>query len=150
MDSTENENPNTRGSQEGRGAPPRVLSLLQGILEDIQTLASQQIQLAVHELQLEGARAASMIVTAILVVILATLSIMLLLTASAAALHEIAGLPVWMSCGIIALIVMAGAGSLLFYLKQQAQRFRLLPFRALHTVKEDIRWIKERIASPRM
>ncbi len=150
MDSTENEHLNSRGSREAHADPPRVLSLLQGIVEDIKTLASQQVQLAMHELQLEGARAASMIVTAILVVMLAALSMMLLLTASVAALYEVAGLPVWMSCGIIALVVIVGAGSLLFYLKQQAQRFRMLPVRALHTVKEDIRWIKEWIASPRM
>jgi hypothetical protein len=59
-------------------------------------------------------------------------------------------LPVWMSCGIMAFILLVVTTGLMFYLKQQAQRFRLLPFRALHTVKEDIRWIKEWIASPRM
>lgn len=147
MDSTGNENLDTRAA---RANPPGVLSLLQGIVEDIKTLASQQVQLAVHELQLEGARAVSMIVTTVVVVILAALSLMLLLIAAAAALHEVAGLPIWMSCGIIALVVMVGAGGLLFFLKQQAQGFRLLPFRTLHTVKEDVRWIKEWIASPRM
>lgn len=147
MASTENENVN---GEEARVRQPGVLNLLQGILEDIKTLASQQIQLAVHEFQMEGARAVSMIVAGIVIVILATLSMMLLLIAAAAALHEVAGLPVWMSCSIIALFVLVVAGGLLFYLKQQAQRFRVLPFRTLHTVKEDIRWIKEWITSPRM
>lgn len=147
MNSTENAN---LDREEARVTAPGVLSLLQGIVEDIKTLASQQVQLAVHELQFEGARAASMIVAAILAVILATLSMMLLLIASAAALHEVAGLPVWMSCCIMAFVVLVVTTGLFVYLKQQAQRFHLLPFRSIQTVKEDIRWIKEWITSPRM
>jgi uncharacterized membrane protein YqjE len=147
MDSTGNEYLD-RG--EARAHTPGVLSLLQGIIEDMKTLASQQVQLAVHELQLEGARAVGMVATAISIVILATLSMLLLLIASAAALHEVAGLPLWMSCCIMAFVVLVVTTGLMLYLKQQAQRFRLLPFRTLHTVKEDIRWIKEWIGSPRM
>jgi uncharacterized membrane protein YqjE len=148
MDSTRNEKLDISGK--ARANTREVMSLLQGIVGDMKTLASQQVQLAVHELQREGARAVGMVATAIFTILLAALFMMLLLAASAAALHEVAGLPVWMSCGIIALVVIVGAGGLLFYLKQQAQRFRLLPFRTLHTVKEDIRWIQEWIGSPRM
>lgn len=147
MDSTKNDNLDT---QAARGDTPGVLSLIQEIVKDVKTLVGQQVQLDVHELQMEGARAVGMIVAAIFVVILAALSMMLLLAASVAALHEVADLPVWMSCCLVALVVLVGTTGLFFYLKQQAQRFHLLPFRTLHTVKEDVRWIQEWIASPRM
>ncbi|MGE0469337.1 MAG: phage holin family protein [Nitrospira sp.] len=147
MDSIGNEK---QDPQTARADTPGVLNLLQGIIEDIKTLASQQVRLAKHELQFEGARATSMIVAAIFAVILATLCMMLLFIASVAALHEVAGLPVWMSCCIMAFVVLVVTISLFVYLKQQAQRLRLLPFRSLQTVKEDIRWIKEWITSPRM
>lgn len=126
-----------------------VLSLFQGILEDVKMLAGQQVRLAIHELQVEGARAVSIVVTAIIAGSLGALCLLFIMLTAVAALHEIAGLAMWMSCGVIALILIVAVGGFLLSLKQQAQRFRIVPVRTLHTVKEDAQWIKERIASPR-
>ena len=126
-----------------------VLSLLQGILEDVKMLAGQQVRLAIHELQVEGARAVSIVVTANIAGSLGALCLLFIMLTAVAALHEIAGLAMWMSCGVIALILIVAAGGFLLSLKQQAQRFRIVPVRTLHTVKEAAQWIKERIASPR-
>ncbi|MDR4469441.1 MAG: phage holin family protein [Nitrospira sp.] len=127
--------------------PSGVLQLLQGIVTDIRRLIGQQVQLAIHELQLEGARAVGIVLTAITGGILGALCLLFVLLTAVAALHEIVGLAVWMSCGAVALFLMVVAGGLLLYLKGQLQRLRVVPVRTLHTVKEDAQWIKEWIAS---
>lgn len=133
-----------------RFGPGGVIGLLQGIVDDVKRLVGQQVRLAIHELQLEGARAVGIILAAIIGGILGVFCLLFLLLMAVAALHEIAGLAMWMSCGVIALVLMVAAGGLLLYLKGQVQRLRVMPARTLHTVKEDAQWLKEWIASPRM
>lgn len=135
--------------QPDASAPSGVLQLLQGIVADVRRLVGQQVRLAIHELQLEGARAIRIVLTAIISGILGALCLLFVLFMAVAALHEIVGLAVWMSCGAVALALMVVAGGLLLYLKGQIQRFRIVPVRTLHTVKEDAQWIKEWIASSR-
>ena len=147
MDTTRQEYESSR--QQDAPGLQGVLCLLQGILEDVKMLAGQQVRLAIHELQLEGARAVRIVITAITTGILGALCLLFVLLTAVSVLHEIAGLAVWMSCGVVALILTVAAGVLLLYLKGQAQRLRIVPVRTLHTVKEDAQWIKERIASPR-
>ncbi|GKS62755.1 hypothetical protein YTPLAS72_00590 [Nitrospira sp.] len=129
--------------------PSGVLQLLQEIVADVRRLIGQQVRLAIHELQLEGARAVGIVLTAIISGILGALCLLFVLLTAVAALHEIVGLAVWMSCGAVALALMVVAGGLLLYLKGQMQRLRVVPVRTLHTVKEDAQWIKEWIASSR-
>ncbi|MBX3300693.1 MAG: phage holin family protein [Nitrospira sp.] len=147
MHPTQHEHEDTRPSD--TPGPPGVISLLHGIVEDVKRLGGQQVRLAIHELQLEGARAVSIVATAVITGILSGLCLLFLLLTAAAALHDIAGLAMWMSCGVIALILIVAVGGFLMYLKRQAHRFRLVPIRTFHTMKEDAQWIKAWIASPR-
>ena len=147
MDTTRQEHDGSRSPNSP--GPPGVMRLLQGIAEDMKRLVGQQVMLAIHELQLGGARAAGIVATAIITGILSALCLLFLLLTAVAALHEIAGLAIWMSCGVMALVLIVAAGVFLLYLKRQAQRFTIVPVRTLHTVKEDAQWIKEWIASPR-
>jgi len=130
-------------------APTGVISLLQGLVDDVKLLVGQQVRLALHELQVEGARAVTIVAAACMSGILVALCLLFLMLTAVAALHELAGLTIWMSCGAVALALMIAAGGGLLYLKQQARRLRIVPARTLHTVKEDAQWIKEWIASPR-
>jgi hypothetical protein len=117
------------------------MSLLQGIVTDVKMLIGQQIRLAIHELQLEGTRVIRIVATAIITSILGALCLFFLLLTAAAALHEIAGLALWMSSGVIALLLIVAAGGFLFSLKRNAQCLKIVPV--------DAQWIKEWIASPR-
>lgn len=148
MDTTQPEHDESQ--QPDRLGPDGVIGLLQGIVDDVKRLVGQQVRLAIHELQLEGARAVGIVLTALISCLLGALCLLFLLLTAVAALHEIAELAMWMSCGVIALVLMVAAGGLLLYLKSQMQRLRVVPVRTLHTVKEDAQWLKEWIASPRM
>lgn len=145
MDTTQQEHDKSR--QPDPPGPAGVLLLLQGIVADVRRLVGQQVRLAIHELQLEGARAVGIVLTAIISGILGALCLLFVLLTAVAALHEIVGLTVWMSCGAVALALMVVAGGLALYLKGQIQRLRVVPVRTFHTVKEDAQWLKEWIAS---
>lgn len=128
---------------------PGVFRLLHGIIDDLKKLVWQQIQLAIHEVQMEADRMVTMVAIAVGLGILTTLCLTFLLLTGVAALYELAGVSLWMSLGLLTVILMVMAGCLGLYLKRQTQRFRILPIRTFHTVKEDVRWIKEWIASSR-
>jgi len=150
MDSIGNTQPdeNVTRARESAGTPG-IFGLLRGIIEDLKQLFWQQVQLAVHELKMEADRMVTIVTIAVSLGILTTLCVTFLLMTAVTALHETLGIAIWMSCGVIALVLMLVVGCLGFYLRHQMQRFRLLPIRALYTVKEDVQWIKEWIASPK-
>ncbi|HMS82757.1 MAG TPA: phage holin family protein [Nitrospira sp.] len=127
-----------------------VLRLVSGIMDDLKKLVCQQAQLAIHEVQMEADRVVTIVTATVSAIILVTLCATFLLLTAVAALHEMGGFSLWKSCGVVALMLMVLAGSLGLYIRWQTQRFRILPARSLHTVKEDLRWIKEWLASPRM
>jgi hypothetical protein len=87
--------------------------------------------------QLEGTCAVSIVENRNITGILPALCLLFLLLTAVAALSEIAGLAMCMSCGVITVVLIVEAGALLLYLKRRAQRFRPVSVRTLHTVKED-------------
>lgn len=150
MDSTRNiQDHDGEPRQSGSDGPPGIFRLLHGIVNDLKKLVWQQVDLAIHELKMEADRVVTMVAVAISLSILTTLCLAFLLLTAVAALHEMAGFSMWMSCGVTALVLMVVTGCVGLYLRRHMQRFRILPIRTLHTVKEDVRWIKEWIASPR-
>jgi hypothetical protein len=139
-----------RGGQTHSSGRVGVLRLVSGLMDDLKMLACQQVQLAIHELRMEADRVVTIVATAVGTIILVTLCAAFLLLTAVVALHETSGFSLWKSCGVVALALVILAGGAGWYLRRQMQRFRILPIRSLHTVKEDIRWIKEWIVSPRM
>ncbi|MBX3324946.1 MAG: phage holin family protein [Nitrospira sp.] len=150
MDSTQNiQGHDGEPRQPDSHGPSRVFRLLHGIVNDLKKLVWQQVDLAIHELNMEADRVVTMVALATSLSILATLCLVFLLLTAVAALHEMAGFSMWMSCGVTALVLMIVAGCVGLYLRRHMQRFQILPIRTLHIVKEDVRWLKEWIASPR-
>jgi hypothetical protein len=49
----------------------------------------------------------------------------------------------------VALLAGAGAGALAYAVMKLGSSLRLWPFRTLHTLKEDVQWIKEQVLTPR-
>lgn len=123
------------------------MALVQSLLADLKLLATQQLRLAVDEVQLELGRLVRIgIAIAGLVVLGLTLVVLLAFTA-VAALHEAGGLPVWTSSLIVAAALGVGATGVGLYAKGQITRFRPYPVRSFFTLKEDTLWIKEQIVS---
>ncbi len=132
------------------GHQPGMMALLQGLADDLKTLAAQQVRLALHEVHMEMGRAARIGALSAGLFVLAILTMVVLLFTAAFALHELGGWPLWASFGVTALVLLAGAGGIAYSITQVWRRVRFTPVRTLHTLKEDAQWIKEQLKSPRI
>ena len=75
--------------------------------------------------------------------ILGLMAVILLCLTLVYVLHSLAGLSLWASYGVVAILAVGGAAILAYSAVKLGSTLRLWPFRTLHTVKEDAQWIKE-------
>lgn len=127
--------------------PISVAALLQGLFEDIRLLIGQTMRLARDEMKLERQKLTSLVIRLGIGLTMALMTIVLLLLTVVHLLHGWLGLPLWTSYGIVGLLCAFLAGVLLTGAASLAATLRLWPFRTLHSIKEDARWIKEQVLS---
>ena len=128
-----------------RGAGFGLMNLVTGILDDAKVLMRQEAQLLRDEVKLElskAGRAASGFGIGAVLAALGTLFLLLMLVHG---LHEWAGLPLWGSYGLVGGLL-AGVGLVLILrARSLAGSVHATPLRSLHTMKENVQWIKERM-----
>ncbi|CAE6727189.1 MAG: phage holin family protein [Nitrospira sp.] len=127
--------------------PISVAALLQGLLEDIRLLIGQTMRLARDEMKLERQKLTSLVIRLGIGLTMAFMTSALLLLMVVHLLHGWLGLPLWTSYGIVGLLCSLMAGLLLASAASLGSTLRLWPFRTLHSIKEDARWIKEQVLS---
>lgn len=127
--------------------PISVAALLQGLLEDIQVLIGQTMRLARDEMKLERQKLTSLVIRIGIGLMMVFMTTVLLLLMIVHLLHGWLGLPLWTSYGIVGLLCALTAGLLLASAASLGATLRLWPFRTLHSIKEDARWIKEQVLS---
>ena len=127
---------------------PTIVSLASSLLADLQRLVAQEFQLAKHEMQHELSKLVKVAIQAGVAAILSLMAVILVCLTLVYVLHSL-GLSLWASYGVVALLAAVGAGGLAYLLIQLVSTVRLWPFRTLHTVKEDVHWIKEQVLSPK-
>jgi len=127
--------------------PISIAALLQGLLEDIRVLIGQTMRLARDEMKLERQKLTSLAVRIGIGLMMAFMTTVLLLLMVVHLLHSWPGLPLWASYGIVGLLCALTAGLLLGSAASLGATLRLWPFRTLHSIKEDARWIKEQMLS---
>jgi hypothetical protein len=121
------------------------MGLVSGILDDARVLMRQEAQLLKDEVKLEvskAGRAASGFGIGGVLAAVGTLFLLLMLVHG---LHEWFSWPLWASYGLVGAAA-AGIGIMLIVRAQSlAGRVRATPQRSLHTMKENVQWIKERM-----
>lgn len=128
---------------------PMIVSLTSSLLADLRSLLGKELQLAKHEMQHELSKVAKAAIHGGVAAILGLMAVILICLTLVYVLHSILGLPLWASYGGVAVLAAAGAGGVAYLLIQLVSTVRLWPFRTLHTVKEDVQWIKEQVLSPK-
>ena len=122
-----------------------VMHLVNGILDDARVLLRQEAQLLKDEIKLElskAARAASGFGIGAVLAAVGTLFILLMLVHG---LHEWLSWPLWICYGLVG-AALAGIGIALIVRAQSlAGTVQTTPSRSLHTMKENVQWIKERM-----
>lgn len=126
-----------------------ITALLEGLFYDLKALAIQEFRLATHEFQEELGKAkmaaAFIAVGGVLGAVGSLLLILMLVHLLAAA-----GLPLWASYGLVGLLTCAAGVALFLKAKAQVSDIHLMPIRTVHTMKENVSWMKEEVTSGRM
>ncbi len=124
-----------------------IVALASGLLADLRRLLTQEFQLAKHEMQQELTKLLKASIQAGVAVVLSLMTVILLCLMLVYLLHSVTGLSLWASYGAVALLAAARAAGLAYRVMTLGSSLRLWPFRTLHTLKEDIQWIKEQVFS---
>jgi hypothetical protein len=81
--------------------------------------------------------------------ILSLMAVILLCLTLVYVLHNLLGLSLWASYGVVAILAAGGAAALGYAVLKLGSTLRLWPFRTFRTLKEDTQWIKEQVLSPK-
>lgn len=128
---------------------PNLTTLITGLLGDIRSLIVQEVRLARHEIQMEAGELTSAMVWFGAAAGIALMGAVTVLLTVAHVLHEVAGLPLWASYGLVALVVLGLSAVFAYKGKRQLAAVNALPKRTMQSIKEDAQWLKEQVASPR-
>lgn len=126
---------------------PTIVALASSVLADLRGLIEKEVKLAKHEMQLELSKVVKASIQAGIAAILGLMAVILLCLTLVYVLHSLAGLSLWASYGVVAILAVGGAAILAYSAVKLGSTLRLWPFRTLHTVKEDAQWIKEQVLS---
>jgi hypothetical protein len=126
-----------------------LMNLISGILDDARMLARQEVQLLRDEIKLEVSKAVRAASGFGIGAVLAAVGALFLLLMLVHGLHEWTGLSLWACYGIVGGLL-AGIGVTLIVRAQSlAGTVHTTPRRSIHTMKENVQWIKERMTLKR-
>ena len=127
-----------------------LMNLLTGILDDAKILMRQEAQLLRDEVKLELSKAGRAASGFGIGAVLGAVGALFLLLMLVHGLHEWTGLPLWGSYGVVG-GMLAGVGlTLILRARSLAGTVHTTPRRSLHTMKENVQWIKERMTLKRI
>jgi hypothetical protein len=128
---------------------PSFAALLDSLWQDLKTLAAQEVRLATHEVRQELGKAKSAAVSLAIGIGLVAVGGLLLILMLVHLLHALTDLPLW-ACYAIVGGAIAGTGAwLVIKAKTAVEGIHVVPIRTLHTMKENVSWIKEEVTSTR-
>ena len=126
-----------------------LMNLVSGILDDARALMRQEAQLLKDEVKLEIAKAGRAASGFGIGVVLAGVGALFLLFMVVHALHEWFEWPLWVCYGLVGAVVGGSGIALIVRALSLAGSVHATPHRSLHTMKENVQWIKERMTLKR-
>ena len=129
--------------------PISIAALVSGLAADMRSLFEQEIRLARHEIQYEFRKFVLGLFQAGIGFLLSLMATTFILLTLVHLLHRYTPLPLWACYGIVGLLSAVGSCVLLYNTAKLGASLRLWPFRAIHSLKENARWIKEHVLSTR-
>jgi hypothetical protein len=124
-------------------AEPNVTRLITGIIGDIQELLQQQLALFRHEVQADFQRTRKAALVLGIGAGLGLLGLGLLLFMLVYLLHEVAGLSLWGSFGLVGGGLLIAGAVLVLVGKQQFSAFNPLPDESAQALKENIQCLTD-------
>jgi len=123
------------------GPEPSMTSLVSGIITDAQDLIKQQLDLVRHEIQEDVRKAKEAAASLALGLGVAAVGAILFGTMFVYLLHEMAGLPLWASFGIVGGIMLVVGLVLTYLAKKEAETINPLEGESAKALEENVQWI---------
>ena len=120
---------------------PSVTGLVSGIIQDAQELFKQQVALAKAEIKADFHRTVRAATALAVGAAAGVIAVFLLCNMLVYVLHELAGLSVWASYGIVGAAFAALAAVLIVAGVRRFQSFNPLPDQSVEAFKENVRWM---------
>jgi hypothetical protein len=139
-----------RSSAVNDSPPPAEATLAQlfgGFVSDARELLCQEVALAKREVHAELHKTKMAMVSLSLGLGLAALGGMLLIVMLVHLINTVSELPLWSGYGKVGGVCILSGGMLLYLGKHTITHIDMLPQQTVETMKENVKWIKEKMIS---
>ncbi len=126
-----------------------LMDLVGGILDDARVLMRQEAQLFKDEVKLELSKAGRAASGFGVGAVLGGVGALFLLLMLVHGLNEWFEWPLWVCYGLVGAAVTGSGIALIVRARSLADSVHTTPLRSLHTMKENVQWIKERMTLKR-
>ena len=126
-----------------------LMDLVGGILDDARVLLRQEAQLFKDEIKLELSKAGRAASGFGVGAVLGGVGALFLLLMLVHGLNEWFEWPLWVCYGLVGAAITGSGIALIVRARSLADSVHTTPLRSLHTMKENVQWIKERMTLKR-
>jgi putative superfamily III holin-X len=126
---------------------PTLAQLMHGLVNDAKLLMRQELALAKHEMQEEVRKTKTAMVSLGAGIGIAAVGGLLLIVMLVHLLNALTEWPLWICYGIIGGVCAIAGGVLLYRGKRHMSQIDMVPQQTVETMKENVRWIKEKTIS---
>lgn len=123
---------------------PSLAQLVSELVSDAKQLLRQEVALAKHEIQEEVRKTKIAVVSLGTGIAIAALGGLLLIIMLVHLLNALTDLPLWACYGIVGGMCALVGVVLLYTGKKQMARIDMVPQQTVETMRENVRWIKEK------
>jgi hypothetical protein len=128
---------------------PTLAQLVSELVSDAKQLLRQEVALAKHEIHEEVRKTKIAVVSLGAGIAIAALGGLLLIIMLVHLLNALTDLPLWACYGIVGGMCALVGVVLLYTGKKQMARIDMVPQQTVETMRENVRWIKEKAISDR-
>ena len=126
-----------------------LMDLVGGILDDARVLMRQEAQLFKDEVKLELSKAGRAASGFGVGAVLGSVGALFLLLMLVHGLNEWFEWPLWVCYGLVGAAITGSGIALIVRARSLADSVHTTPLRSLHTMKENVQWIKDRVTLKR-
>jgi len=129
---------------------PTLTQLMSGLVSDTKLLLRQELALAKHEIQQEVRKTKTALACLGAGIGIAAIGGLLFIVMLVHLLNALTEWPLWICYGIVAGVCIIAGAALLYGGKKQISGIEVVPQQTVETMKENIRWIKDRAKSEKI
>jgi hypothetical protein len=129
---------------------PTLGQLVSALVSDAKQLLRQEVALAKHEIQVEVNKIKVVAISLGVGIAIAALGGLLLIIMLVHLLNALTDLPLWACYGIVGGVCALAGGALLYTAKNRIAHIDIVPQQTVETMRENVRWIKEKAISDKM